>query len=86
MFCEFAWEVVPQASSSNTLRAVLMPGPEITGPRERLQKGVHFHPAWQGFSGCVSHPKIGPKRQFSYTVQQISITQAIVIAQLSTHF
>jgi hypothetical protein len=42
MFCEFAWMVVPQASNSNTLRAVLMPGPEVTGPRERLQKGVHF--------------------------------------------
>ena len=33
MFCEFAWMVVPQASNSNTLRAVLMPGPEVTGPR-----------------------------------------------------
>jgi hypothetical protein len=30
MFCEFAWMVVPQASNSNTLRAVLMPGPEVT--------------------------------------------------------
>jgi hypothetical protein len=37
MFCEFAWMVVPQASNSNTLRAVPMPGPEVTGPHERLQ-------------------------------------------------
>jgi hypothetical protein len=33
MFCEFAWMVVPQASNSNTLMAVLMPAPEVTGPR-----------------------------------------------------
>ena len=61
------------------------PNYRLRGP-ERLPNGVHFHAAWQGCSGFVSYPKIGPKRQFSYTVQQISIPQAIVIAQLSTHF
>jgi hypothetical protein len=85
MFCEFAWMVVPQPSNSNTLMAVLMPAPEVTGPRAP-PKGVHFHAAWQGCSGRVSYAQIGPKRQFSYTVQQISIPQAIVIAQLSTYF
>ncbi len=56
-----------------------------TGP-ERLPKGVHFHPAWQGCSGRVSYAQIVPERQFSYTVQQISIPHAIVIDQLSAYF
>ncbi len=77
------WDSNPRYAPDHTVIQTL---PSATGPRARLPNGVHFHPAWQGCSGFVSYPKNGPKRQFSYTVQQISIPQAIVIAQLSTYF
>ena len=63
MFCEFAWMVVPQASNSNTLMAVLMPAPEVTGPRAPQMAYTSTRPG-KAFRAASLTQKSDPKDIF----------------------